>query len=87
MLTSGLKLFTMEENVQPPDTMYSYVYSDVVDETLNLASQAVYNRHILMSSVNKANIRRDLVTLVYTYKKQVQKWNFILFWIKIKNHT
>lgn len=41
----------MEENVQPPETMYSFVYTDVVDETLNLGSQAVYKRNILMSPV------------------------------------
>lgn len=67
MKTSRLKHFTMEESVQPFETMYSFVYSDVVDETLSLASQAVYKRNILMSPVYEANIRRDLATLVYTF--------------------
>lgn len=60
MKTSRLKHFTMEKNVQPPETMYSFVYTDVVDETLNLVSQAVYKRNILISPVYEANI----VTLV-----------------------
>lgn len=30
---------------------------------------------------------RGLVTLVYSFQKRVPKWNFILVWIKIKNHT
>lgn len=45
-------------------TSFFFVYTDVVDKPLNLASQAVYKRNILMSSVSQANFERNLVTCV-----------------------